>query len=217
MTTAEPSADSHENAKSREESRLWMQVKNNLLKESDRGAALVGGAMIEEALKALVVVTMLAPESGKEAKVPSGLRMFSAVLEYCTAMGLITHYEARDAGQIHAIRNGLAHAVGPHAGQWSFETMEVRACLDKCVVPRHPEDKRSLRDLFSIIVMQLAASLWSREQTARRVLNDRGRSAAIDYLLDAVENGRGVYLKRFDEDPPSSDGLRGEDSAEACS
>jgi hypothetical protein len=187
--------------------RRWEQVRHNLLKESDRGAALVGGAMVEEALKGLVLATLRPPEQGKVAKVPSGLRMFSAVLEYCEAMGLITAYEVQDAEQIQAIRNGLAaHVIGPHDGQWSFETPDVRQHLARCVVPRPAADKRALRDVFSQIVIQLAATLWQREETARELARTKGRSAAIGYLLSAVENGTDVYLARFDEDPPSSDG-----------
>ncbi|MBX3233541.1 MAG: hypothetical protein KIT84_11095 [Labilithrix sp.] len=163
--------------------------------------------MIEEALKGLVLATLRPPEQGKVAKVPSGLRMFSAVLEYSEAMGLITAYEVQDAEQIQAIRNGLAaHVIGPHDGQWSFETTDVRQHLARCVVPRPAADKRPLRDVFSHIVIQLAATLWQREETARELARTKGRSAAIGYLLSAVENGTDVYLEHFDEDPPSSDG-----------
>lgn len=191
--------------------RRWDQVRHNLLKESDRGAALVGGAMIEEALKGLVLATLRPPEQGKVAKVPAGLRMFSAVLEYCEAMGLITAYEIQDAEQIQSIRNGLAaHVIGPHDGQWSFETPEVRQYLARCVVPRPAGDTRPLRDIFSHIVIQLAAKLWQREETARELAREKGRPAAIEYLLSAVANGSDVYLERFDQEQPSSDGSRDE-------
>jgi len=103
----------------------WLQaVHKGFASESDRGAALVAAAMIDEALKSLLTKRLLPPYKkdrnllGRDRPLSS----FSARIDAAFQMGLISRYLARDLNLIRSIRNEFAH----HPFECTFESPKVK-------------------------------------------------------------------------------------------
>jgi hypothetical protein len=79
--------------------------------ESDRGAALVGAALLDARLERLLLAHMLpgkvAGELVNGRNAPLGT--FSARINLCYALGLITTAERHDLNLVRSIRNEFAH------------------------------------------------------------------------------------------------------------
>lgn len=82
------------------------------LRESDRAAAIVAGAMLDEALLAVLRARLVKPISKGKSLVdgPNGpLGTFSARIDAAHQFGLISKHLARDLHIIRKIRNEFAH------------------------------------------------------------------------------------------------------------
>jgi len=94
--------------------------------ETDRAAAVLGPAMLDQLLKDLLDSTFVSAESAKELTgkmMPIGT--FSSRITLAYAIGLITSEEAKDLHRMREIRNRFAHRL--HG--LSFATQAIR---DSC-------------------------------------------------------------------------------------
>jgi hypothetical protein len=91
----------------------WLQaIHQEFGSESDRAAAIVVGAMLDDALKALLEKKLAAPLA-KDRSIVDGpnapIDSFSSRIDASCQLGLISHYLARDLHLIRKIRNEFAH------------------------------------------------------------------------------------------------------------
>ena len=94
--------------------------------ETDRAAAVLGPAMLDQLLKELIDASLVSDDLAKKLTgkmMPVGT--FSARITLSQAMGLISASEAKDFHRMREIRNSFAHEL--HG--LSFETQSVR---DSC-------------------------------------------------------------------------------------
>lgn len=174
--------------------------------ESERGAAIVGGCMVEEALHALVTAA-IEPEAARNARAfgrNGAIGSFNGSIEYAFATGLISELEKSEAAKIKDVRNLAAHGLEPGVS-WSFAANSV-----VWEYPFHAREMASQRERFSTVVTSLSAKLWYRVREARRILatdDHRGRALATAWLLEAVLDGwsNRTYLALRDAPPPSDD------------
>lgn len=91
----------------------WLEtIHREFNRESDRAAAIVVAAMLDEALTLLLQKRLLAPRS-RTADILNGerapLHSFSAKIDAAHQLGLISGYMARDLHLMRKIRNEFAH------------------------------------------------------------------------------------------------------------
>ena len=116
-------------------------------RESDRAAAIVAGAMLDEALRALLEARLVQPAKGRSllngGNAPLGT--YSARIDTAHQLGLISGYLARDLHIIRKIRNEFAH----QPLETTFDTPQVGdwiAALERAsdYNTRHPDTRRAM-------------------------------------------------------------------------
>ena len=150
-----------------EDARYFSEFLQEFQSETDRGAALVGAALIDDRLERLLESHLLA---GKEAdSLLSGgtapLGSFSARSKVAFCLGLITSLEFKECEIIRRVRNGFAHQV--HG--LTFADARIR---DLCgnLQANTPDDGRfngDARQLFINSVILLSLALWYRPEYAK--------------------------------------------------
>ena len=103
----------------------WLEaIHKEFAPESDRGAALVAGAMLDEALKSLLAKRFVPPMKKDQdvLRRDAPLSTFSARINAAYQMGLISSYLARDLHVIRSIRNEFAH----HLFEYTFDSPKVK-------------------------------------------------------------------------------------------
>ena len=92
----------------------WKIFNEEFEKESERAKVILSAAMLDEALDALLRATLV-PGSGSSDNVFDGpnaaLGTFSARVDFCYRLGLISNKLTRDLHLIRKIRNEFAHNV----------------------------------------------------------------------------------------------------------
>lgn len=134
--------------------------------ETDRGAALVGAALIDERLERLLRSHLI---ECKQTEVilnginaPLGSLSARVILAYC--LGLITQLEFNEIEVIRRVRNEFAHEV--HG--LSFKAQKVKYLCHN-LKANTPDDKRfdgDERQLFINSVILTSLSLWYRPEFA---------------------------------------------------
>jgi hypothetical protein len=103
----------------------WLEaVHREFQRESDRAAAIVSCAILDEGLKALLRKRLVAPEKPNHSLIDGPnpyLDSFSARIDASFQLGLISQYLARDLHLIRKIRNEFAH----QPQECTFETSRV--------------------------------------------------------------------------------------------
>jgi len=126
--------------------------------ETDRGAALVGAALVDNRLERLLRSHFR--EGAAADKLLSNaapLGTFSAHIDACSALGLITEVEYRECALIRRIRNDFAHRL--HG--LTFETGAIaNRCRELKAMPY--EQWGSPRQRFTNSVITLCLVLWHR-------------------------------------------------------
>jgi hypothetical protein len=91
----------------------WLDaVHQEFARESDRAAAIVVAAMLDEALRSLIERRLVEPQDPNRSILngPNApLASFSARIDAAQQLGLISHFMARDLHLIRKIRNDFAH------------------------------------------------------------------------------------------------------------
>jgi hypothetical protein len=104
----------------------WLEaVHREFESESDRAAAIVVGAMLDEALKSLLRKRLVAPVREDRSLldgVNAPLDSFSARVDAAFQLGVISRYLARDLHLIRKIRNEFAH----HPLECTFQTQRIK-------------------------------------------------------------------------------------------
>lgn len=135
--------------------------------ETDRGAALVGAALIDSRLERLLCSHLAVEEVAADLITLNNapLGTFSARIKLSYALGLITEIEFKEAETIRRVRNEFAHSV--HG--LDFNGQKV-AALCRNLKANTPDGKRfdeNPRQLFINSVILLSMALWYRpEHTA---------------------------------------------------
>ena len=136
--------------------------------ETDRGAALVGAALIDERLVCLLKSHLLECKQTKEllggGNSPLGTFSARANLSYC--LGLITELEYKEIEVVRKVRNEFAHKV--HG--LTFKDQKVH---DLCqnLMANTPDGKRfegDPRQLYINSVILTSMSLWYRPECAAK-------------------------------------------------
>ena len=137
--------------------------------ESDRGAALVGAALLDARLERLLLSHML-PGKASEDLVSGGnaaLGTFSTRIKVCWALGLVTTAERDDLNVIRGIRNEFAHRE--HG--ISFSDSKIMSLCSSLRSRRPPEMVKKMggyppRQRFNDAVLFNAMQLWYRPEHA---------------------------------------------------
>lgn len=139
--------------------------------ETDRGAALVGAALLDKQLLDLLKSHLLKNKESTEllegGTAPLGT--FSARIKANYCLGLITDLEYRELQLIRKIRNEFAH----QAHGLSFENERI-ASLCAQLRDRMPDAKekgisRNVRHKFIDAVLFTSLALWYRPQHAEKI------------------------------------------------
>lgn len=135
-----------------------------LLKESDRGAALIGAAFLDEQLERILRSHFI--EGVSRDKLLKGvfapLSSFSARLLATRGLGLITEGEYLECNIIRKIRNEFAHQI--HGLSFASESI---VALTKNLNAEHPpnvEIQDNPRQIFINSVRLLTLSFWYRPE-----------------------------------------------------
>lgn len=136
--------------------------------ETDRGAALVGAAMVESKLEILLNKTLLDNFSKEEllSGFNSPIGTFSSKIKLCHALGFITDKEAREANLIRKIRNEFAHKLD----DITFSNSPIRDyCLQlQANTPGDIKHEKRFRFLFVNSVALLSVALWHRPELVNK-------------------------------------------------
>lgn len=119
---------------------------NYFYKESDRGAALLAGSMLDEIVVRILRAHLI--DYAESEKLLTGfnapLGTFNARIVAAYCLGLIESVEFKEANAIRKIRNEFAHTWG----DLSFDDMRLRALMDNRVFcTPYGFGRRALRSL----------------------------------------------------------------------
>jgi mannitol operon repressor len=137
-------------------------------KESDRGGALVGAALLDTRLERLLLSHMVEGKVTNELVIGRNapLGTFSSRINACFALGLITTLERHDLNLVRNIRNEFAHRE--HG--LTFEDEKIKG-LCSSLNPRHPpavirDQGYPPRQRYNDGVIFTAMQLWYRPEHA---------------------------------------------------
>lgn len=160
--------------------------------ESERGCVLVGGAMLDEMLGALLRAFFIRDENlTKELlyapNAPAS--SFSARIRLCRAIGLITDEFFRDLDRLRGIRNKAAHfdRRGDMGFQFSFSDQDIGdTCHALLSIPEPDRRALSSRVLFEVFVTMAAAVFAEHALAARFVADNTDQAFARTMMLELV-------------------------------
>lgn len=139
-------------------------------KETDRGAALVGAALIDTRLEAVLRSHFLKSKVVEDlldgGSAPLGT--FSSRIKLAYALGLITELEFNECEIIRRIRNDFAHGV--HG--LTFQDQKLTALCNN-LKANTPDGKRfdgNPRQLFINSVILLSLAFWYRPEYAAKYM-----------------------------------------------
>ena len=137
-------------------------------KETDRGAALVGAAMLDARLERILLMCLLNNNARKELLfgTTAPLGTFSAKANLCSALGFITEKESEEIKFIRKIRNEFAHKLD----DLSFSDYPIcNYCLElKADMPIDFKAEKNYRGLFVNSVILTSMALWYRPEYVNR-------------------------------------------------
>jgi len=161
----------------------WTGLSAQLGQETDRGAALVGAAFLENLLGGLLEEFMLDDPKHSKLLLEGPLAPFGTLYSRTIAaysLGLISNDELNDLSMIREVRNTFAHSSKPI----EFSSSELKPKLDNLLIPHLvPEDvldtsELSPRQLFVNAVSMISTFLDRR----RRAIDDRQQPAKKFYI-----------------------------------
>ena len=139
-----------------------------LMGKNDRLLAVVGGSLVEGALRGLLKSKMRNEnDTDKRLFGPNApLSSFSVKIDLAYALKLVDNDTRRNAHYIREIRNVFAHRVAPT----SFLTTEVAAVCRLLVIGSHEGNKRaqrSMRARFLVGCVTTGRAIWGLSSLAR--------------------------------------------------
>jgi len=146
--------------------------------ESDRAAAIVAGAMLDDALLKLLKARLVVPDNEERSildGVNAPLGTFSARIDGALQLGLVSTYLARDLHLIRKIRNAFAH----EPLETTFDTQRIADLVSAVEAgsdynTRHPETRQAMgpaskKGDFLGIVGWILYTIHSDAETIERV------------------------------------------------
>jgi mannitol operon repressor len=147
---------------------------SKLNKESDRGAVLISGTMLDERLESILNSFLLKHKSSEELlhgfNAPLGT--FSARIAACLSLGLIQTNEYDELNLIRKIRNEFAHTWD----NTSFETGKVKDLCSRLpwLGPKDLEVGSTSKQRFNFaIAILLSDFLWRARLVAKEKREER--------------------------------------------
>ncbi len=138
--------------------------------ETDRGAALVGAALLDQQLLDLLKSHLLNKKESAEllegGTAPLGT--FSSRIKACYCLGLITDLEHKELQLIRKIRNEFAHQT--HGLTFQAEKIEslCGSLRDRMPDAKEKNIERTIRAKFIDAVIFSSLALWYRPQHAAK-------------------------------------------------
>ncbi|MBM3732315.1 MAG: hypothetical protein FJW24_02425 [Acidimicrobiia bacterium] len=140
--------------------------------QNDRGAAVCGGAFLEEKLQEAIEEQWPPISNTVRDRLFTGfgpLASFSAKIAIAHAIGMVDTITKSDCDKIRLIRNAAAHIGTP----FSFESSEIRKILSEIALLRYmppDQDKTSTheRNQFTGAVKCLSAYLWLQAKAKKK-------------------------------------------------
>jgi mannitol operon repressor len=149
-----------------EDSKYFAEFLAEFQSETDRGAALVGAALIDERLERLLsahlAIEDLANDLVRGNDAPLGT--FSARIKMAYALGLITELEFQESNIIRRIRNEFAHAA--HGMTFKNQRLADLCGNLKAHTPDNAHFEGVSRQQFINSVVLLSLALWYRPEYA---------------------------------------------------
>lgn len=146
--------------------KAFIDFRNELSDESDRGCALFGSSYLEAALQNLIIDFLV----GDQAVIDSlfsgtaPLATFSAKIDMAYSLGLITSLERRDFHLVRKIRNDFAHS----AEALSFSTTSIHQRCAELTLSYHEKNVMP-RNMFTACVSGLASTITVRHLNIKRL------------------------------------------------
>jgi mannitol operon repressor len=135
-------------------------------RETDRGAALVGAALIDSRLERLLSSHLIESKAATEllGAGDAPLGSLSSRIKISFALGLITELEYQEADLIRKVRNEFAHEV--HGLTFSSQRISGLCSSLNANTPDGERFDGNPRQLFINSVVLLSLSLWYRPEHA---------------------------------------------------
>lgn len=168
------------------------QFLDEFQRETERGLALVGAAVIDDKLRQTLNSFFCDEATSDRLLMDRGpLQPLSARADACLALGLIDAFEHHDISLIRKIRNEFAHAK--HGV--SFRTEKIRSlCASlKSEFPDLPSDQKlTMRSRFTYAVVSMLSRLYYRPESVEQEKRAPKTWVAPDDLR----------WRKFDDGPP---------------
>ncbi len=152
-----------------EDIKYFCEFLGEFQKETDRGAALVGAALIDSRIERLLL-SHFADERIAQDLLNGGnapLGSFSARLKMAYGLGLITELEYKECDTIRKIRNEFAHQV--HGLTFLAPKLTDLTNNLRANTPNGERFKGNPRQLFINSVIMVSLSFWYRPEYATEV------------------------------------------------
>lgn len=152
--------------------------------QSDRACGIVAAAMLETLLEQILRKHFV-PAKGDDLFVTYGpLSTFSAKVNICAALGLISDSEHRDLHLVRRIRNDFAHDLH----KWSFDKDPVRSHVNQLSVSRSKliGKPTSCRKDFESAVMVLVGFMLSHLEKTMPLKEPRDH---VPHLAESLRKG----------------------------
>jgi hypothetical protein len=170
-------------------------IEAELAAQTDRGAAIIGCAILDdflaEAIEARLILTTSTKERLFNHEKNGPLADFSSKINLANALGILTAKMRDDMHQIRRIRNRFAHRAEP----LKFSDPKIKSWCDNLTTPLFESDPRK-RYTTLCAAMSAAMAITARlpvkltEVYANRDLQDKSQ-AVLRELFDQ-------YMRRFD-------------------
>ena len=177
--------------------RDWRRLTEEFHTESDRAAALVAAALVDENLESLLRSFLVNDEHEVEIILGSNLQSLGGRVRACYCLGLISHDEMHDLRIIKEIRNYFAHNL--HV---SFVDAWVqRKCAEMILIRRMSPDAEEMphRLVLEQTTCMLSTLLVQRERRTR------GRRLSTRPEMTHMEMSEQCMLERPSEPERSPD------------
>lgn len=183
----------------------WEVFYNEILAQTDRGAVLIMGSLVDATLRLALECTMVAMDPAQAAKVFEGsdapLGGFYARIRTGKALGIYGERLEKNLGVIRVVRNQFAHALIPLTLEHPLVTKECAlfplAMLTKWPLPNEWSDTR-IR--FVSACFEAADFLvgWSINHGGREIEVEDIGPASLPQLLHRASPGKSSQEQRRD-------------------
>jgi DNA-binding MltR family transcriptional regulator len=164
-----------------------------LLEESDRGAALVGGVYLDELMKRLFEAKMLDKKALREKLLdyPGPLSTSAAQIDMAYSLGWIGSETYYDLTVVRKIRNTFAHGLKkkPITEKITFSHAAIKGLCESLKLPKSSQYQVEARDKFFFTISMLALRLDYYRSESRTTMSPQDPPVI---LLNPAELGESL-------------------------